>query len=386
MRSRGSSPWAAAAVVAIALCGASSAAVAEVDDTPASWPQWGGPTRDWVAPAEGLASSWPEDGPRTLWSRDLGVGYSAILAEAGRLYTMYRAGEKEAVICLDALTGETLWEYVDESASPTVAVPQFGKGPASTPLIAGDLIFTIGVAGSMLALNKSDGTLRWSHDLWGEQFGGNVLAHGYSSSPIAYRDTVIVPVGGENTGLVAFDQASGSVRWRALDFDNSYSSPRLLEIAGEQQILIFMAEELIGVAPDDGELRWRYPQVNQWHHNITMPTVVDGDTIFLSSPQAGARGLRLVRAGEAIEVEEIWSTRRVQLYHVASVRIGDWVYGSTGVTSPAFMTAVNIRTGEVAWRERGFGKANCVEADGKLVILDEDGVLYLARRGLTARL
>ena len=49
-----------------------------------------------------------------------------------------------------------------------------------------------------------------------------------------------------------------------------------------------------------------------------------------------------------------------------------------GMTSPAFLTAVNARTGEIAWRERGLAKANCVGADGKLVILDEDGKLVLA--------
>jgi outer membrane protein assembly factor BamB len=139
-----------------------------------------------------------------------------------------------------------------------------------------------------------------------------------------------------------------------------------------------MAEELIGVNPDNGELRWRYPHINQWRHNINLPAVVDGDTIFLSTTQIGARGLRLSRNGETIEVEDVWSTRRVQFYHGSTIRSGDWVYGSTGVTPPAFMTTVNIRTGEVGWRERGFAKANCVAADGRMVILDEDGMLYLA--------
>jgi len=142
-----------------------------------------------------------------------------------------------------------------------------------------------------------------------------------------------------------------------------------------------MAEELVGVDPDDGALLWRYPHANEWHHNISVPEV-DGDRIFLSSPVAGARGLRLVRdgdgEGEEIRVEEVWSTRRVQLYHATSVRVGDWVYGSSGTASPAFLTAVDLRTGEIGWRRRGLGKANCVEADGKLVILDENGVLYLA--------
>ena len=62
----------------------------------------------------------------------------------------------------------------------------------------------------------------------------------------------------------------------------------------------------------------------------------------------------------------------------ATVRQGDWVIGSTGSTSPAFMTRVNVRTVEVGWKQRGLAKANSIEADGMLVILDENGVLYLA--------
>jgi outer membrane protein assembly factor BamB len=189
---------------------------------------------------------------------------------------------------------------------------------------------------------------------------------------------VIATVGGENSGLVAFNQQDGSVKWKAADFKNSHASPRIVEIAGEQQILVFMARELIGVNPDSGELRWSYPHRNQWGHNISNPAVLGGDTIFLSSPQAGARGLRVIRDGESIEADEIWSTRKVQFYHGSSVRNGEWVYGSSGTMGPAFLVAVNIRTGEVGWRERGFARANCVEADGRLVILDEDGMLYLA--------
>jgi outer membrane protein assembly factor BamB len=273
---------------------------------------------------------------------------------------MYRAGDEEAVVCLDAKTGETVWEHRYVHAPCSKVQRGYGVGPRSTPLIVGEMLFTIGVAGKMHALNKNDGKVAWSHTLWDGEFEGNHLSHGYSSSPVAYGDSVIVTVGGENVALVAFDP------------------PRIAEIAGEQQLVVFMAGELIGVNPDNGELRWRYPHANQWGHNITMPLVAGGDTVFLSSPQIGARGLRLARDGEKIEIEEIWSSRRVQFYHGSSVLIGDWAYGSTGMMTPAFMTAVNIRTGEIGWRERGVAKANCVEADGKLVILDEDGMLYLA--------
>jgi len=348
------------------------------DESAAAWSRWGGPNQDFIAPARGLATSWPEDGPEKLWSRALGEGYSAILVESSRLYTMYRAGGKEVVICLDARTGDTIWEHLYEQALHPTHQQGFGSGPRSTPLIEGDLLFTIGVAGRMHALNKNDGKVLWSHDLWDGDFRGTVLAHGYSSSPVAYKDMVIVPVGGENAGLVAFNQQSGDVKWKSPGFENSYSSPRIVEILGELQLLVFMGQELIGINPDNGELRWRYPHANQWRHNINIPAVVSGDMIFLSSPQAGARGLRLTRDGEAVQVEQVWSTRKVQFYHGSSVRNGDWVYGSSGTMGPAFMVAVNIRTGEVGWRERGFARANCVEADGRLVILDEDGMLYLA--------
>jgi hypothetical protein len=89
------------------------------------WTQWGGPTRDFMSTATGLASSWPPGGPRRLWSRPLGEGHSAILSEAGRLYSMYRPAapaprrfsQEEVIVALDAASGKTIWEH--RYTSPT---------------------------------------------------------------------------------------------------------------------------------------------------------------------------------------------------------------------------------------------------------------------------
>lgn len=363
-------------ILAIGLLSTFTASTAEDDPGSSSWLQWGGPGRDFRAPAGDLASSWPESGPRTIWSRPIGEGHSAVLFEEGRLYTMHRVGQDESIVCLDAGTGETLWEtaYKEEYQG----LEQYGSGPRATPLIVGERLFAVGVMGRMHALDKRIGKILWSHQLWDEEFGGNRLGHGYASSPLAYRDTVIVPVGGKGASVVAFDQRTGDVRWQAHSFRNSYSSPVLRTVAGEEQLLVFMAEELIGLDPATGTLLWSWSHANQWGHNITMP-VVEDDVLFFSSPQAGARGLRLVAGGVGFELEQIWSARRIQFYHAATVLEGDWVYGSTGLNAPAFMTAVNIRTGEVGWKKRGFAKANCVEADGHLFVLDENGILYLTQ-------
>jgi hypothetical protein len=69
----------------------------------------------------------------------------------------------------------------------------------------------------------------------------------------------------------------------------------------------------------------------------------------------------------------------LQLYHVNSVLIGDYLYGSSGTRQPCFFSCLDTRTGKLAWRDRGFAKANCLYADGKFIILDENGVLGLAK-------
>ena len=79
--------------------------------SPPAWPQWGGPDRNFVSSAKGLAASWPIAGPRKLWSRPLGEGHSAISGDGTRLYTLYRPlhqgshADQEVVAALDAKTG-----------------------------------------------------------------------------------------------------------------------------------------------------------------------------------------------------------------------------------------------------------------------------------------
>jgi outer membrane protein assembly factor BamB len=368
----GRAPWIVAATAVILALGWA----AQAGESAGTWTQFGGDNQDFKADSTGLADSWPEDGPKKLWSRELGEGYSAILVEDGSLYTMYRTDDKESVIRLDAKTGETIWEHKYDHSPAEGHVHQFGDGPRSTPLLVGDRLFTVGIAGRMHALNKKDGKVLWSHDLWAD-FGGSVLQHGYSSSPIEYGKTVIVLVGGEEKSIVAFNMKSGKVAWATQSFKNSYSTPKIFKLNGKEQLVTFMAHELVGIDPGTGALLWRYEFANQFEQNINMPVLADNDVLFMSSPQVGARGVKISQEGDEAEIEEVWSSRKIQFYHAATVQIGDYVYGSTGTMAPAFMAAINIKTGEIPWRKRGFAKANCVSADGRMIVLDEDGVLYL---------
>jgi len=341
------------------------------------WNQWGGPNQDFKAPAKGLASSWPDDGPKKLWKRDLGDGYSAILFDNGRLYTMYRAENLERVIALDAKTGETIWEHKYESNPSDIHEHSFGAGPRSTPLLFKDRLYTIGVSGTMHCLDKKDGKVIWKQELW-KDLGGNVMNHGYSSSPIAYKDTIITLVGAENASVVAFDPNDGHIIWKKNSFKNSYSTPKLIKLGGKDHLVTFMATEAIGLNPENGDLLWQYPHENQWKQNVCMPEWDEKESLLLiSSPDAGSKGLRLKPNGDKVDVEEVWATKKLQLYHVNTVRMGDYIVGTTGTMDPAFMAAADLKTGKILWRERGFKKSTCLAAEGRILVLDEDGQLAL---------
>lgn len=346
-----------------------------VDAAQGQWPQWGGPRSDFVSDSTGLASTWPAEGPRQIWKRDLGDGYAAIVADDGRLYTTYRAGSKEAVIALDPQTGKTIWEHLSDAAPEKGHAKEFGEGPRATPLIAGDHIYAVGVSGEMLCLTKKDGKKVWKQSLW-KKFKGNVLQHGYASSPVAYKDMVIVLVGGKDAGIVALNKSDGSVVWKSETFKNGYATPKLITVDGQDQLVTFMSQELVAVDPNDGKLQWRYPHEDS---NMSQPIWSDADNMLLvSGAQQGSRGLRLTVDNGETKVEEVWATRKVKFFHVNSIAVGDHVYGSSGSSGASFFSAINIKTGKIAWRQRGFSLATCLYADGRFIILDEDGRLGLA--------
>jgi outer membrane protein assembly factor BamB len=351
----------------------------------ADWPQWGGPHRNFTAESKGLAKSWPPEGPRRVWSRELGEGYSGIAVEQGRLFTMIHRAGQEVVMAIEADTGRSLWEHAYEVSFPKGTNMDKGFGPHSTPQVSGTWVFTTGATGQLRCLNKISGALVWSHDLY-KEFNGTVLARGYSSSPIAYRDLVIVPVGGMQHGLMAFRQKDGSVAWKDQDFQNSHSSPTLIRFEGQDQLVVLMHKVVAGVDPRNGKLIWRLPHEVIGDHVVFTPLWGAGNLLFYSSAYNGGSWLiRLAKRDGKTQAEEIWFNNKMRIHHGNVIRVGDCIYGSSGDFGPAFLTAVDVRTGKLLWQDRSFPKATLVYADEKFLVLGEDGQLSLAnldRQGL----
>lgn len=342
------------------------------------WPQWGGPARDFKSDAKGLAATWPEGGPRRLWSRDLGEGYSAIAVAGGKLFTMYRRGEKDVVVALDAATGKTLWEYAYDAPFAPEYSMENGPGPHATPTVAGERVFTAGPTGKFNALDAKTGKLLWSHDLMSE-YKGTIRVNGYACSPLVYRDMVLMMVGGEGHALMAFEQKTGRVVWKKHDFKNSPGSPLIINVGGQDQLVAFMWDTIVGVDPRTGDLLWTHPHETEFGLNVSTPVWGEDNLLFVSSSYGGgSRVLRLMRDGKKTKVEEVWAHKLMRVHYSNVVRLGDYVYGSSGDFGTAPLTAVNVKTGKVAWRDRSLARASFVVAEGRLILLDEDGNLALA--------
>src|SRR5262249_9377669 len=73
------------------------------------WPKWLGPEGTGVSTETGLADSWPEDGPKKVWSKAVGIGYSSPVALDGKIYLFSQEGSKDTLRAFDANSGEILW-------------------------------------------------------------------------------------------------------------------------------------------------------------------------------------------------------------------------------------------------------------------------------------
>lgn len=356
------------------------------------WPGWGGPRRNFTCDPATLATSWPPEGPKQLWSRPLGEGHSSIVVDNGRLYTMYRppTGVKnrwngeEVVIALDAASGKTIWEYRFPSSLETMNFSQ-GSGPHSTPLVIGDRLFAASTDKQFFAFDKKTGKLLWSHSFVKEyQAPPNqmrwAIPPGYAPSPIAHKNNIIAMVGGPGQGVMAFRQDDGRMVWKSGEFtDIAPASPLLATLDGEEQLIVTSGDGVHGFDPNDGKPLWSHAFPTKAGVNITSPLWSPEDRLLFHSAayDGGTRVVQLARSGGRTEAKELWFSNRMRVHFGNTLRLGDYYYGSSGDFGPAFLTAINARTGEIAWQDRTFSKASFLNVDGKVILLDEDGMLAL---------
>jgi outer membrane protein assembly factor BamB len=339
---------------------------------PAPWPDFRGPARDGYFRGA-IRTDWPAGGLTPMWKQPAGGGYASFVAERGRAYTIEQRGPREVVAAYDIATGRELWTHAwDARFSEMMG----GDGPRATPTLSGGRLYALGGAGELRALDAASGRLIWRTNIL-DDAGAENLQWGMAAAPLIVDDTVIVTPGGSGgRSVIAYDRATGTRAWSALDDMASYSSPMLVTIGGVRQILVFTALRLVGITPGDGRVLWEYPWRTSPDVNASQPLLVGGNRIFLSTGYGkGAAVIELTPEGDRFAVREVWRNIRMKNQFTSSVLHEGFIYG----LDEAILACVDAATGDLKWKGGRYGYGQVMLASGHLIVLTEGGDMALVR-------
>jgi len=344
----------------------------------ADWPQWLGPTRDGVSPEK--VAPWKE-APKVLWRQPVGEGHSSPVVADDKVFVHAKVKDKEQeeLLAFDAKSGKPLWHTPydrDKFTSP------FGNGPRATPAVSGGKVYTFGVTGILSCFEAEGGKQVWQEDTL-KKFKAKNLTFGVSCSPLIEGDLVLVDGGGKGASIVAFNKDKGDVAWKTGDDPASYASPIAFGQGKERQVVFLTQQGLIGLAPADGTVFWKFPLVDKLSESSTTPVRV-GDLLVGSSVTYGSVGLKLESKDGKPGVSEGWKNGALNCYFSTPVAVGkDQLYMVTGnILPPAAVTlrCVDVKTGKELWNKPKVGKYHAAlirTADDKLLMLDDGGTLLL---------
>jgi outer membrane protein assembly factor BamB len=339
----------------------------------ADWPQWRGANRDGKSAETGLLDSWPKGGPHLLWKvQDLGEGYSGPAIAGDRLYIQGQQGGQQLVMAYDVHTGKQLWK----TPAGMAFKGDRGNGPRGTPTVDGARLYALSADGTLVCLETAAGRRVWELNLV-ERFSGRATNWGYTESPLADGDRLIVTPGGPAAAVVALNKDTGNLLWKSQNDRAGYSSAIALDIGGTHALAVLTAEAAIGLDAKNGALLWRYARVANRTANVATPIAHDGTVFYSSDYGTGCVLLKLAPDGKA---DEVYFNRDMRNHYTSSVLVGDYLYGF----SSEILTAMELKTGKVAWRDRSVGKGNCIYADQRLYCLGEDGAAGLVDATPTA--
>jgi outer membrane protein assembly factor BamB len=337
------------------------------------WTDFRGPFRDGHYREQPIRTNWPANGLRPLWKQPIGGGYASFVIARGQAFTIEQRGPQEVVSGYDVRTGRELWT---NGWNALFAESLGGDGPRATPTWADGIVYALGAAGELRALDERSGRVLWRTNIIDEN-GATNLDWGMAASPLVVGETVVVLPGGPNGhSVVAYNRRTGKRVWSALGDKQAYSSPMLVTLGGVPQIIVFAATRLMGLSPDRGELLWDYPWQTPFDINAGQPLLVGDNRIFLSSGYGtGAAVIELTRDGPRFSVREVWRNNRMKNQFTSSVLHEGFVYG----LDEAILACLDVATGELRWKGGRYGYGQVLLANGHLIVLAENGDLALVR-------
>ena len=354
--------------------------------TKLSFPQFLGPSRNCKVPGSDLATDWTTQSPEKLWRQPIGPAWSGFAIADGRAVTQEQRAENEAVVCYDLQTGSVLWQHTHNGHYNTAIA---GEGPRATPTIHDAKVYTLGASGILNCLELATGKSVWqrsividaglnlneSIDQIGISANRNKSKEwGYSSSPLIVNNLVIVSAGGDNgKSLVSYDRVTGKQAWSGGDSRAGYSSPRIVKLHGDPQILIFNQDGLAAHSPTNGSIVWEF-EWNVPYPHVSVPLTLPDNKVLLSLGYGKGSKMLQVNFNEGkFSAVELWKSNRMKAKFTNLIFHNDHIFG----LDDGMFACIDIERGRRKWKEGRYGHGQILLRGNHILVMAENGDVIL---------
>jgi outer membrane protein assembly factor BamB len=358
-----------------------SLALAGTGGSAENWLQWRGPRMDGTSQEKNVPVQWGATS-NILWKTAVpGLGHASPIVWGDRIFTVTCEPEKEsrALLCFDANTGVLRWQTVVMS-SMLEAKHGLNSHASSTPATDGQLVFSAFLDRSDMVVSAHDfaGRQRW-------QVRPGIFSskHGFCSSPIVFKDKVILNGDHDGDGyLVALDRQTGKTLWK-VDRPNktrSYCAPAIFEIGGRTQMVLSGTKCVTSYDPNDGKLHWIIDGPTE-QYVASLVYSRKANLVFMTAgfPEYHILAIDPTGQGNVTQTHVKWRTTKGAVYVPSPIVEGDYFL----VTSEAGVAhCFEAATGKILWQERqGVAHASLVSAAGLVYFTNDEGVTHVVKPG-----
>jgi outer membrane protein assembly factor BamB len=384
--------------------------------TPAqNWPSFRGPNASGTAEGK-LPTTWSVPNSKNIrWRTEIpGLSHASPIVWGNRIFVITAVAADPAIgfvpkdrgidlatdnvkhtwriYSLDKNTGRVLWDQVAYEGVPRARRHVKATQANSTPVTDGKYVCAV-FGSEGLDCYDVNGKLLWKKDLgvlnpglWDDRNS----SWGHASSPIIYRNLVIVQADGhQQSFLAAFNLADGKQVWRAERKEiTSWATPTIHQTSTRTELIVNGGQFIRGYDPLTGKEIWRFAD-GDTQVKMQAPQIAHG-LIFITGGYPPGRAMYAFRPGAAGDISLkngqdtnefiAWQSSKGSPYTPTPIIYGDlfYVLSDNGVLS-----AYQAKTGQTVYQQRlpSSFSASPVAADRKLVLASEDGDVFVVAAG-----
>ena len=344
------------------------------------WPRWRGPDGNGISKETEWNPESLRNGPKIVWRANVGKGYSNVSIKNYRLYTMGVKERLTAVYCLNAETGKEIWRRTTENF----------QDPQSTPTIDGEFVYALSKEGLLLCLKAKNGKIQWKRNIV-EEFRVQAPYYGFAGSPVIQDELITLTV---NTAGMALNKKTGEKVWGSekppkkryhysgTSAGTEYSTPVIYSQGGKPYTIIASYEGLHSVDVQTGKLLWLFDWQEAYETGIgcqvTDPIVFDNKLFIVQYYNYHFGSALFDIGGNSPKV--LWTNNNMKSQTSSPVMVDGFFYACQGgvESSSGSLRCLDVETGKMMWEEKLEGRpVSLTAADGKLIILDYKGALFI---------